>query len=195
MIESGEKANAGSVKVKYRLKNLPWIVNGISLQVVADGREQLVAVKPVCEILGVAYQSQQAKLKEHPIYSSVITLSVTTGADGKKYEMVCIPLRFFSGWLFSINPDNVKEEVREKLIEYQKKCNDILYDYFFRHADFAMKKQEEISLQLDVVAKAKEDFRNAKKILSDAETRLNRINVLTFDEYMASERQLKIPFE
>ena len=29
------------------------IVNGISLQVVADGREQLVAVKPVCEILGV----------------------------------------------------------------------------------------------------------------------------------------------
>lgn len=171
------------------------IVNGISLQVVADGREQLVAVKPVCEILGVAYQSQQAKLKEHPIYSSVITLSVTTGADGKKYEMVCIPLRFFSGWLFSINPDNVKEEVREKLIEYQKKCNDILYDYFFRHADFAMKKQEEISLQLDVVAKAKEDFRNAKKILNDAETRLNRINALTFDEYMASERQLKIPFE
>jgi len=171
------------------------IVNGISLQVVADGREQLVAVKPVCEILGVAYQSQQAKLKEHPIYSSVITLSVTTGADGKKYEMVCIPLRFFSGWLFSINPDNVKEEVREKLIEYQLKCNDILYDYFFRHADFAMKKQEEISLQLDVVAKAKEDFRNAKKILSDAETRLNRINALTFDEYMANERQLKIPFE
>ncbi len=169
------------------------IVNGISLQVVADGKEQLVAVKPVCEILGVAYQSQQAKLKEHPIYSSVITLSVTTGADGKKYEMVCIPLRFFSGWLFSINPDNVKEEVREKLIEYQLKCNDILYDYFFRHADFAMKKQKETSLQLDVVAKAKEDFRNAKKILSDAETRLNKINALTFDEYMANERQLKIP--
>ena len=101
------------------------IVNGISLQVVADGKEQLVAVKPVCEILGVAYQSQQAKLKEHPIYSSVITLSVTTGADGKKYEMVCIPLRFFSGWLFSINPDNVKEEVREKLIEYQQKWEEV----------------------------------------------------------------------
>ena len=27
MIESGEKANAGSVKVNYRLKNLPWVVS------------------------------------------------------------------------------------------------------------------------------------------------------------------------
>ena len=27
LIKSGEKANAGSVKVKYRLKNLPWVVS------------------------------------------------------------------------------------------------------------------------------------------------------------------------
>ena len=27
LIESGEKVNAGSVKVKYRLKNLPWVVS------------------------------------------------------------------------------------------------------------------------------------------------------------------------
>ena len=27
LIESGEKASAGSVKVKYRLKNLPWVVS------------------------------------------------------------------------------------------------------------------------------------------------------------------------
>lgn len=26
MIESGEKTNAGSVKVKYALKNSPWVV-------------------------------------------------------------------------------------------------------------------------------------------------------------------------
>jgi len=26
LIESGEKVNAGSVKVKYKLKNRPWIV-------------------------------------------------------------------------------------------------------------------------------------------------------------------------
>jgi len=168
-------------------------INGVSLQVVADGREQLVAVKPVCEILGVAYQSQQAKLKEHPIYSSVITLSVTTGADGKKYEMVCIPLRFFSGWLFSINPDNVKEEAREKLIEYQLKCNDILYDYFFGRAEFAQKKEQEFSRQLEVVTEAKKNFHEAKTILNKAEIKLRKINELTFEDYANNNRQLTIP--
>lgn len=34
------------------------MINDISLQVVAEGREQLLAVKPVCEILGVAYPPQ-----------------------------------------------------------------------------------------------------------------------------------------
>ena len=27
LIDSGEKVNAGSVKVRYRLKNLPWVVS------------------------------------------------------------------------------------------------------------------------------------------------------------------------
>ena len=85
------------------------IVNGISLQVVADGREQLVAVKPVCEILGVDAKSQREKIEEHPLFSSVRVLSPSTGADGKTYEMVCLPLRYFPSWLFSINPNNVKE--------------------------------------------------------------------------------------
>ncbi|MBQ6203633.1 MAG: hypothetical protein IJK46_06010 [Prevotella sp.] len=66
------------------------IVNGISLQVVQDEREQLVAVKPVCEILGVDFSAQRAKLKEHPIFGSTMVLSTTVGADGKEREMVCI---------------------------------------------------------------------------------------------------------
>lgn len=169
------------------------VVNNISLQVVADEREQLVAVKPVCEILGVSYQGQMEKLNTHPIFSSVIKMNLTTGADGKTYEMVCIPFRYFAGWLFSIHPDKVKEEARDAIMNFQLKCNDVLYEYFFRHADFAIKKQEEMSLQLDVVARAKENFRNAKKILSDAETKLNKINAFTFEEYMANERQLAIP--
>ena len=53
------------------------IVNGISLQVVADAKEQLVVIKPVCDILGVALHSQLTKLKEHPIFGSTITLSIT----------------------------------------------------------------------------------------------------------------------
>jgi len=67
------------------------IINGITLQVVASESEQLVAVKPVCEILGVNYPSQFTKLKEHPVYGSVIVLSTTTGTDGKDRMQLSIP--------------------------------------------------------------------------------------------------------
>ena len=168
------------------------IINGISLQVVADEREQLVAVKPVCEILGVAYQSQQAKLKEHPIFGSVITLSVTTGADGKTYEMVCLPLRYFPSWLFSINPNNVKEEVRENLMEYQKKCNDVLYDYFFSRVDFSRKKEKAVAMAKETCDEKLEQLRIAKSELKVAENELSKAMAMTFEDWQADRQQLTI---
>lgn len=169
------------------------MINDITLQVVASESEQLVAVKPVCEILGVDFSSQRAKLKEHPIFGSTMVLSTTVGGDGKDREMVCLPLQFFPGWLFSINPDNVKEEARENLIKYQLECNRILFDYFFSRAEFAQKKEEEFSRQMEVVATAKENFHDAKRILNEAEQKLRKINALTFEEWQASRQQLRIP--
>lgn len=169
------------------------IINGISLQVVADEREQLVAIKPVCEILGVAYPPQYTKLKEHPIFGSAITLSVTTGADGKAYEMACIPMRFFPGWLFSINPNNVKEEVREQLLEYQMKCNDILYDYFFSRVDFSRKKEAAVLQAKEACDEKAEQLRIAKSELKVAENELNKMLALTFEDWQADRQQLTIP--
>ena len=169
------------------------IINGISLQVVADEREQLVAVKPVCEILGVDYPGQFAKLKEHPLYSSVIGLNSTTGADGKTYEMVCLPLRYFPSWLFSINPNNVKEEVRENLMEYQKKCNDILYDYFFSRVDFSRKKEKAVAMAKEVCDEKLEQLRSAKSELKVAENELGKAMAMTFEEWQADRQQLRIP--
>ena len=169
------------------------MINDISLQVVADEREQLVAVKPVCEILGVAYQSQQAKLKEHPIFSSVITLSVTTGSDGKRYEMVCIPLRFFPGWLFSINPDNVKEVARENLLEFLVKCNDVLYNYFFRRAEFAQKKEVAVAKAKEIYDEKTELVKVARSEQKLAEENFNKALKLTYEDYLADRQQLTIP--
>lgn len=169
------------------------IVNGINLQVVADDREQLVAVKPVCEILGVDYPGQFTKLKEHPLYGSVIELSPTTGADGKTYEMVCLPLRYFPSWLFSINPNNVKEEIRENLLEYQKKCNDILFDYFFSRVDFSQKKEKIVTKAKEVCDEKAEQLRIAKSEMKVAENELNKALAMTFEEWQADRQQLTIP--
>lgn len=101
------------------------------VDIIATTEEQMVPIKPICEALGVNYTTQIEKLKNHPVYGSTIQLRGIVAADGKLREMSCLPLRLISGWIFSIHPDNVKEEVREHLIECQFKCNDVLYDYFF----------------------------------------------------------------
>ena len=169
------------------------MINDISLQVVADDREQLVAVKPVCEILGVDAKSQREKIDEHPLFSSVRVLSPSTGADGKTYEMVCLPLRYFPSWLFSINPNNVKEDIRENLLEYQKKCNDILYDYFFSRAEFAQKKEKVVAKAKELFDEKTETFKEARDEMKEAEKNFNKVLALTFEEWQADRQQLTIP--
>ena len=169
------------------------MINDISLQVVADDREQLVAVKPVCEILGVDAKSQREKIDQHPLFSSVRVLSPSTGADGKTYEMVCLPLRYFPSWLFSINPNNVKEDIRENLLEYQKKCNDILYDYFFSRAEFAQKKEKVVAKAKELFDEKTETFKEARDEMKEAEKNFNKALALTFEEWQADRQQLTIP--
>ena len=169
------------------------VVNGISLQVVADEREQLVAVKPVCEILGVNYTTQVEKLKSHPICGPTMVLSTTVGADGKEREMLCIPLQFFPGWLFSINPDNVREEARERLIEYQLECNKVLFDYFFSRVDFSRKKEVAVTRAKEACDEKLEQLRIAKSELKVAENELSKAMAMTFEDWQADRQQLTIP--
>lgn len=169
------------------------VINDVSLQVVVDDKEQLIPIKPVCDILGVNYTSQVDKLKEHPIFRSTIPQRGTVAADGKEREMLCIPLRFFSGWLFSINPNNVKEEIKEKLIQFQLKCNDILFDYFFNRADFALKKEVAIAKTKEVFDEKTELVRLAKSEQKVAEADYKKALNLTFEQYEAERYQLKLP--
>ncbi|MDL2262971.1 phage antirepressor N-terminal domain-containing protein [Bacteroidales bacterium OttesenSCG-928-I21] len=79
-------------------------VNEVSIQVVENGSEKLVPIKPICEALGIEFEPQRRKLNEDDFLNSVTTLKVATGNDGKQYEMICLPYQYIFGWLFTINP-------------------------------------------------------------------------------------------
>ena len=81
-----------------------------NVDIVSTSDEQLVPIRPICEALGIAYPTQFQKIQEDEDLSSTITLRVTVGADGKQREMACLPVEFVFGWLFTINPKNVKPE-------------------------------------------------------------------------------------
>jgi hypothetical protein len=44
--------------------------------------------------------------------------------------MLCLPLKFIPGWLFGINANRVKPELRENIIRYQRECYDVLAEAF-----------------------------------------------------------------
>lgn len=54
------------------------------------------------------------------------------GKDGKEYlvEMVMLPLKYLNGWLFGVDANRVKPEIKERLLDYQRECFDVLAKHF-----------------------------------------------------------------
>lgn len=94
-----------------------------------DGRPW-VAMRRICENIGLAWQGQAEKLRNQSEKFSFKDI-VTAGLDGKKYEMLCIPDGKLALWLASINPTKIPDErTRERLELYQSKCAIVLHDYW-----------------------------------------------------------------
>lgn len=94
----------------------------------ADGT-QWVAPRHVCETAGIAWQPQHDKLRAKPW--AVVTQKMTTGRDGKSYEMTMIDRKTFTMWLATIDTNRVKDPAARTLIEtYQAEAADALDAYF-----------------------------------------------------------------
>lgn len=166
-------------------------INGVDI-LATSSEDQLVPIKPICEALGIDYKAQYDKLKEDEDLSSTMVLSTTVASDGKTREMCCLPMEFIFGWLFTINPKNVKPEAQETVRAYRWECYRALYRYFSASAKFVKAKQKLIDRQLDAINQAKQNFNSAKNLLHSAEEELKRIRALSFDEYMDEGGQLRL---
>ncbi|HHT0431219.1 TPA: phage antirepressor N-terminal domain-containing protein [Raoultella ornithinolytica] len=106
--------------------NVPFY--GSELYVVNHNGEPYAPMKPIVEGMGLAWQSQLAKIKQR--FSSTVTEIVMVAADGKSRTMICLALRKLAAWLNTISPNKVRPEIRERVIRYQEECDDVLYDYW-----------------------------------------------------------------
>lgn len=98
------------------------------LTLIDYGGEPFVAMKPIVEGMGLAWEPQFSKLKQR--FASTITEIVTVAQDGKSRVMICLPLKKLFGWLMTISPNKVKPELRKTIIQYQEECDEALWDYW-----------------------------------------------------------------
>lgn len=89
-----------------------------------------VAVKPICDSLGVAWVPQLRKLKDDPVLSKGVTTMVIPSVGGAQ-ESTCLKLEKVNFWLAKMDSRRIKDEnAREKLIAYQEECADVLFGHF-----------------------------------------------------------------
>lgn len=109
-----------------------------------------VAMKPIVENLGMSWTTQYRKLmaaakKSNHIHMNTVDkdrdahmstpskfgcCDIAIPSKGGIQKMLCIPLKKLNGWLFSINPEKVRADIRDKLIQYQEECFTVLHDYW-----------------------------------------------------------------
>lgn len=89
------------------------------------------AIKPICDQIGIAWNSQYERIKRDVILNSVIRVTRTTGNDGKHYGMLMLPIEMLNGWLFTINDRRIRNaQAREAVLLYKKECYQALFHYW-----------------------------------------------------------------
>lgn len=94
---------------------------------------QYTAMKPICENIGIDWESQRQRIKRDDILSKVACMIKATGLDGKIYEMLSLPIQFLNGWLFGVDSKRVKtDEAKKNLMAYKLECYQVLHDYWHK---------------------------------------------------------------
>ncbi len=105
-------------------------VPGTDRQIMATlvGGKPMVSLRHACEAIGLATDSQRRKLRSRSW--AVVTQEVSTGSDGKSYEMTMIDRRTFTYWLGGLDENKVSEAAKPILIAFQAEAADALDNYF-----------------------------------------------------------------
>lgn len=126
--------------------------NNQSLITVEQNGVHYVAMKPICENIGIQWESQYNRIRRDDVLNSVIFIMNMTGSDSKNYQMICLPIEYLNGWLFGIDINRCNPEIRDTLIKYKKECYQALHDYWFKgKAERTINPEQQQAIQEAVV--------------------------------------------
>lgn len=98
--------------------------NGKNLVFLAVDGQYWIALKPICEVLGVDYIRAFRNTKDDRIFGQLLSEQTMVAADGKSRKMASLPEKWIYGWIMQL------QSTSEELLEYKKLCYEVLADYF-----------------------------------------------------------------
>ena len=103
--------------------------NGQTVPVFTQNNQHYVAMKPICENIGLDWKAQYDRIKRHAVLSEGMVM-MTTPSKGGEQQTICLPLDYLNGWLFGVEANRVKPQIRESLLQYQRECFRVLNEHF-----------------------------------------------------------------
>lgn len=98
--------------------------------VLIDGHPH-VAMKPICENIGLQWEAQLKRIKRTPVLASCMSImDIQMPSDDQRRELAFLPLSKLNGWLFGVDVNRVREDIRPRLMQYQEECFDVLFKHF-----------------------------------------------------------------
>ena len=94
--------------------------------------EIYIPLRPICDAIGLNWAGQRQRIQRDPVLSKMATIIQVSreGTRGGNPNMLCLPLDYINGWLFGINADRVRPELRDRVIRYQTDCYKALAEAF-----------------------------------------------------------------
>ncbi len=92
-------------------------------------RSVVVPLRPLAERLGLDWSAQTRRVRRDPVLGDAAD-TVVIATPGGRQQMLCLSLDYLNGWLFAIDTQRVKPELRERLIRYQRECYRVLAEAF-----------------------------------------------------------------
>ena len=165
-----------------------------NVDILSTGDEQFVAIRPICEALGIDQEGQRQRIERDEILGPAACLIKAIGKDGKSYEMYAIPYCYVFGWLFSIDISKVNENVKASVLQYKLACYKALFTHFTEPQTFLKQKQTVIEQKVAEYQECQRRFKDAQKLMNEAKTELNQVMKITIDDWRANNCQLDLPF-
>ena len=107
----------------------PVEFHGATLSATIIDGVPFVAMRPICEAIGLDWAAQFTRIKRQPVLAKGVVVTTTPSAGGDQ-QTVMLPLSLLNGWLFGVSVSRVKPELRERLTQYQAECFDVLARHF-----------------------------------------------------------------
>lgn len=103
--------------------------HGNNLFVIDFNGQPYTPMKPIIDGMGMDWASQFTKLKQR-FKTSVVKITMRLPDDSQRRDVICLALRKLNGWLQTVSPNKVRPEIRDRVIQYQEECDDVLYEYW-----------------------------------------------------------------